>query len=95
MIEDVLTPYLQELARYQRLGLDTAAREQCIGLLLGLWRFEHESTNEFKDWAPDAPLGFAGVVLDAWQQELPKGADVKTVKAFLKDELHGWGAQEL
>ncbi len=42
MIEAVLAPYLEELSRYQALGLNLEAGEMCQGLLLGLYQFEHE-----------------------------------------------------
>jgi hypothetical protein len=62
MIEAALTPFLKDLARYQKLGLRDQANRMCEGLLLGFHRFEHESTSRFKDWAPDAPISFAGSV---------------------------------
>jgi len=93
MIEEVLAPFLEELTKYQRLGMNTEANRMCMGLLLGLYRFKHESTSEFKDWAPDAPGIFAETVVDAWKAGSPSRADVKAVKAFVEDELEGWGAR--
>jgi hypothetical protein len=71
--------------------MNIEANRMCMGLLLGLERFEHESTTEFKDWAPDAPLAFAGTVVNAWKAGSPGRADVKAVKTFIEDELGGWG----
>ena len=62
-----------------------------MGLLLGLYQFDHESRSKFKDWAPDAPNIFAKTVVDAWKAGAPSRADVKAVKAFVEDELGGWG----
>ena len=93
MIEEVLAPFLEELTKYQRLGMNTEANRMCMGLLLGLYRFKHESTSEFKDWVPDAPGIFAETVVDAWKAGSPSRADVKAVKAFVEDELEGWGAR--
>ena len=93
MIEEVLAPFLEELTKYQRLGMNTEANRTCMGLLLGLYRFKHESTSEFKDWVPDAPGIFAETVVDAWKAGSPSRADVKAVKAFVEDELEGWGAR--
>jgi hypothetical protein len=92
MVEEVLVPFLEELARYQKLSMNIEANRMCMGLLLGLERFEHESTTEFKDWAPDAPLVFAETVVDAWKAGAPNQADVAAVKAFIEDELGDWGA---
>jgi hypothetical protein len=91
MIEEVLEPFLEELGKYQKLGMNTETNRMCMGLLLGLYRFDHESTSEFKDWAPDAPIIFAEAVVDAWKAGAPNRADVKALKAFIEDELGGWG----
>lgn len=92
MIEEVIEPFLEELRKYQALGMSAEANGMCMGLLLGLYRFKRESTSEFKDWAGDAPSIFADAVLDAWKAGSPSRADVKAVKAFIEDELFGWGS---
>jgi len=93
MIEEVLDSFLEELTKYQNLGMNTEANRMCMGLLLGLYRFKRESTSEFKDWVPDAPSIFAEVVVDAWKAGSLSRADVAVVKAFVEDELGGWGAR--
>lgn len=92
MIEEVIDPYLEELKKYQELGMNTEANRMCMGLLMGLYRFDHESRSEFKDWAPDAPSNFAWTVIDAWKAGAPNRMDVKALKAFIEDELGGWRA---
>jgi hypothetical protein len=92
MIEEVLEPFLEELGKYRKLGMNTETNRMCMGLLLGLYRFDHESTSEFKDWAPGTPIIFAEAVVDAWKAGAPNRADVKALKAFIEDELGGWGA---
>ena len=59
---------------------------------VGLYKFEHESTSEFKDWAVDAPGGFAWVVVDAWKAGAPSQTDVKALKIFIEEALGGWCA---
>jgi hypothetical protein len=71
MIEEVLEPFLEELDKYQKISMSTEANRLCMGLLLGLYRFKRESTSEFKDWAPDAPIIFAKAVVDAWKAGSP------------------------
>lgn len=92
MIEEVLTPFLEDLARYQKLGLRDEANRMCEGLLLGFYLFQHESTSTFKDWAPDAPLNFAETVMTAWKASSPTKSDVESLKAFVAEELGSWGA---
>lgn len=92
MIEEVLTPFLADLARYQKLGLRDEANQMCEGLLLGFYRFEHESASRFKDWASDAPLSFAKTVLAAWRAGSPTTGESQELKAFVTEELGRWGA---
>lgn len=89
MVEEVVEPFLQELRKYQKLGMRAQANQMCMGLLLGLYRFERESKSEFKDWAGDAPTAFTEAVIDAWKEGSPDRADVQEVKAFVEYELNG------
>ena len=91
MIEDVLDPYREDLQKYQKLGMSDEANQICMGLLLGFYRFEHESDAEFKDWAPDAMSVFPATVVEAWREGNPSRADVKTVQTFIDEQLRGWG----
>ena len=90
MIEAVLAPYLEELSRYQALGLNLEAGEMCQGLLLGLYQFEHELKSQFKDWATDLPLDFAQEVLAAWRRGATGEADDGEVSGFIQEELPRW-----
>jgi hypothetical protein len=92
MIEAALTPFLEDLARYQKLGLRDEANRMSEGLLLGFYRFEHESMSRFKDWAPDAPISFAGTVMAAWKAGSPTKSDVESLRTFVAEELGRWGA---
>jgi hypothetical protein len=91
MIEEVLDPYLEDLQKYQRLGMSDEANQICRGLLLGLFRFDHESDAEFKDWAPDAMRVFPDRVVRAWREGHPSRADVRAVQTFIDEQLRGWG----
>jgi hypothetical protein len=90
MVKQVIEPFMQEMRRYAQMGLHAQAKQACIGLLLGLYRFEHESTNEFKDWSVGEPAEFARKVIDQWKSGSPSLADVGEVRQFIKDQLSGW-----
>ena len=90
MMQEVLEPFLEEMKRYQQLGMQDAARYTCIGLLAGLYRFETESTAEFRGWATDLPSAFAEQVLDDWKAGNPTAQEVKEVEQFIRDELSKW-----
>ena len=90
MIEQVMEPFRQEMQKYAQMGLHAQAKQVCIGLLLGLYTFEHESTNEFKDWAVGEAAEFAREVIERWRRGSPSPADVREVRQFVKDELNSW-----
>ncbi len=93
MIEEVLEPFLADLKKYQQLGMAAEATQVCMGLLAGLYEFEHESKSKFKEWAPDAASSFAERAVDAWKAGSPGRASIKALKAFITEELGGWGAR--
>lgn len=90
MMAEALQPYLDELQKYQRLGLNVPARRQCMGLILGLYEFEALSTTPFKEWAVDLSVGYAGEVIFLWKQGLPGPADVAALKKFIRAEGISW-----
>jgi hypothetical protein len=95
MMDEVLKPYLEELSKLQALGMGAQANRMCMGLLWGLYKFEHEFESEFKDWAGDAPEAFTWTVVDAWKAGSPGREDVAALRGFIDDELSGWGASSL
>jgi hypothetical protein len=70
--------------------MNAQANQVCMGLLMGLYAFEHESTNEFRDWAPDAASEWAGEVVSTWKKERPHRSDTEEMKSFIDQELTGW-----
>ena len=39
-----------------------------MGLILGIYRYEHESKSEFKEWSVDVPAECAGDWLREWRE---------------------------
>jgi hypothetical protein len=95
MAREVVEPFLQDLKKYQRLGMCVQANQTIMGLLSGLCRFETESENEFKDWAMGVSGTLAREVLAAWQAGSPSREDGRQIRAFVTQELHGWMAQQI
>ncbi len=93
MMDEVVDPYLDELKKLHALGMNAQANRMCIGLLQGLYMFEHESGSKFKDWATDSTAAFAEAVIRAWKRGAPDKADIAEVKAFIEEELGGWGSR--
>jgi hypothetical protein len=90
MIDEVLEPYLEEMRKYHKTGLNREAQQMCQGLLLGFNDFEHQSKTEFKDWAVDAPHAFAQEVLTVWREGEVEMQNRKEMQAFIDEELGGW-----
>ena len=86
----VIAPYLEELQKYQALGMNEQANRMCMGLLLGLYKFDHESANEFKDWAGDAPAAFAEEVVSIWKDGRPSKSDIRALKTFIEEAMGRW-----
>ena len=57
MAEEILAPYLDEISACMERGMPEAALEYAQGLILGLWRFQTESSasilDELEDSIPD------------------------------------------
>lgn len=90
MVGAVIAPYLEELQKYQALGMNEQANRMCMGLLLGLYEFDRESANEFKDWADDAPAAFAEEVVSIWKDGRPSKSDIEALKTFIEEALGRW-----
>jgi hypothetical protein len=90
MMEEVLEPYLEEMRKYHKTGLDREAQQMCQGLMLGFYDFEHQSKIEFKDWAVDSPLYFALEVLTVWREGEVETQKRQEMQVFINEELMGW-----
>jgi hypothetical protein len=69
MAGEVIGPYIADIERYHRLGMRQEALYLCMGIVQGLYVFEHESKTQFKEWAVDMPLGYATEALEKWRRE--------------------------
>jgi hypothetical protein len=90
MVQDVRKPFLFELEKYQQLGMSAQANQVCMGLLMGLYAFEYESSTEFKDWAPDEAGEWAGEVVSTWKRGQPCRSDIEEIKLFIDQEMPNW-----
>ncbi|MGQ0593856.1 MAG: hypothetical protein ACT4QB_14785, partial [Gammaproteobacteria bacterium] len=67
MVDEALQPFLDQARRYHELGMREEEMTHCMGLILGIYRYEHESKSEFREWSVDVPLECAGDRLREWR----------------------------
>ncbi len=68
MIEEVLTPYLKRMKQYQEVGLAEERDRYVLGVLQGIYAFEHETQTDFQEWAPDDTGEAFRWILDEWKK---------------------------
>jgi len=90
MIEHVLEPYEQDLTRYPKMNLPKQAMWLCMGILHGLYRFEHESKTEFKDWAVELPLHHALTIFGQWSTKKPSQEAIEEMQSFINNLMPRW-----
>lgn len=83
MFESEIYPHVQEMERCLELNMHEHAKIHCMGILKGLRDFEHESGNEFIDWAADASSSYSEIV---WEKYKAKASqeDYAEVEAFIE-----------
>lgn len=90
MVEDALNPFEEEVYRLFDLGMVQEAKLSCMGILKGLYKYEHESKSEFKDWAADVPGECYGHLLREWRKLNKSKKDGKAMDSFLERECSKW-----
>jgi hypothetical protein len=84
MFEKVLNPFIDEMKRYQKMGLNEEAKKYCIGIIMGISKFSEESNSEFLEWAVDAPSEYLSTVVDEWKKGNPGAEEVKEIEGLFE-----------
>jgi len=75
----------------KRFGEDwPEAKLYCMGVLKGIYKYEHESDSEFKDWAVDLPGECFHDLLDKWTKRSKMKSDIKEMNEFVMMECDNW-----
>ena len=85
MFEEVIQPHQDKMKRHLETGMTRQARQYCMGVLKGIYNFEHKSKSEFKDWATDLPAECFGDLLDNWRRACPRG-DIEEMNRFITEQ---------
>jgi hypothetical protein len=90
MVEEVLTPYQEQLERYYEMDMHREAKELCKGIWKGLYEYARNSSTPFSKYATDAPAEMFGWILDEWKKKNKKKVDQVEIEEFIKKECKDW-----
>jgi hypothetical protein len=90
IIEEELQPFFDQVERYHELAMAEQEATYCMAVILGIYRFAHESKSEFKQLADHAPAEFAHNLLEDWRARKPAQATVATMEAFIRERCPKW-----
>ena len=83
MFEEVIESFVEEMIKYQKLGMSLEAKKYCIGIIKGIQEYERKSESDFKNWATDAPIEYIDRVLDEWKKGNPDSTDIAEVEGVV------------
>ena len=90
LVEEELQPFYDQVERYQKLGMAEQDTTYCMGVILGIYRYEDESKSEFRKWCVDVPLECAGYLLDTWRERHQDTASAETMDEFIQRRCPKW-----
>lgn len=90
LIEEQLQPFFDQAGRYHALGMTEEAVTSCRGVILGIYRYQHESKSEFREWSVDIPIECAGDLLSRWRERGRNSAPNTAMDAFIRDRCPNW-----
>lgn len=82
MIEEIVASHLEQMKRLRTLGMFHEEMRYCVGVISGLYAFEHEATTEFKDWAVDISSELANQILMKWTNSCSSPELMAEMKQF-------------
>lgn len=85
MFEVVLEPFVEEMLKYLKISMDEEAKNCGIGILMGIRKFQTESTTEYKNWAGDSPGIHFDDILELWRKEQKHLEYVDALEQFVKE----------
>ena len=85
LVEEQLRPFSDQAGRYHDLGMADEEATYCQGVILGIYRYEHESKSEFREWAVDIPIECAGALLTDWRERGQDSISAAAMEEFIRD----------
>jgi len=79
LFEEVLTPFINDIAKNLERGLRNAAKACCIGIIKGLQMYDEDPDSEFGGCVEDVPREFIDIVVEEWKKGNPENEDIADV----------------
>ena len=90
IVEESLQPFFDQTRRYHEVGMPGEEMTHCMGLILGIYRYEHDSKSEFREWSVDIPLECAGHGLREWRERGQGLAFAEAMDEFIQQRCPNW-----
>jgi len=90
IIEEELQPFFDQVERYHEMELPEQEATYCMGVILGIYRYERESESEFRQWCEDIPAECGGFLLDKWRERNTDGARINAMREFIRTRCPEW-----
>src|SRR5215475_4399974 len=92
IIEEELQPFFDQVERYHELAMGEQEATYCMAVILGIYRFAHESKSEFKRLTDDIPAECAGTLLQDWRARNPEQTRIDAMYAFIRERCPKWAS---
>ena len=90
IVEEELQAFYDQAKRYRELGMAEQETIYCMGVILGIYRYEHESKSAFREWCEDVPIECAGYLLDTWRKRNRHKAPTHAMDDFIRSRCPKW-----
>ena len=90
LIEEEIDPFFDQAKKYHDLEMFAEEKSYCMGVLLGVYRFDHESKSEFRDWAEDISLECACILVDQWRKRNDISNAMQEMNDFIRRSCPKW-----
>jgi hypothetical protein len=90
IIEEELQPFFDQIDRYRELEMPEQEATYCMGVILGIYRYERESKSNFKEWSEDIPAECAGSLFDRWRERNREKGIADVMQEFIRVRCPEW-----
>jgi hypothetical protein len=90
IIEEELQPFFDQVDRYHELEMPEQETAYCMGVIVGIYRYERESKSDFREWSVDIPAECAGFLLDRWRERNREKDSADVMQEFIRERCPEW-----